>query len=135
MSSLKSSPTPRDLPEHIIKQIIEYIPNDKDMKSPTSICLKHMINYYYNNDIYAAGRIKITYLLRINEPFYIYVLRINRSKRQELRSLIDSDAEGDDEDSHSQSQEETDSQSDTTDESLENFIYEYENIDRSFYYD
>ena len=119
--------TMESLPEHIIKKINEYIPHDKDMKSPSSICFKQFIRYYYNNDMYAAGSIKISYLIRNNEPFYKYVLRINRSKLKELKCLTDSDyPEGESESYESY---------ESIDSDLETFIYEYENVDRSFYYD
>ena len=83
--------TMESLPEHIIKKIKEYIPNHKDFKSPTSICFKQLISYYSNNDMYAADSIKISYLIRNNEPFHKYVLRINRSKLEKLNCLTDSD--------------------------------------------
>ena len=38
-----------NLPQELIKTIAEYIPRDRDMKSPSSDCIRHLIrcyNYY-----------------------------------------------------------------------------------------
>ena len=35
-----------NLPIEIIQKIKDYIPLDKNMFSPTSICMKHLITYY-----------------------------------------------------------------------------------------
>ena len=35
-----------NVPIEIIKQIKEYIPRDKDMKSQTSGCIRHLIRLY-----------------------------------------------------------------------------------------
>ena len=38
------------LPYEIIQKIIEYIPKDRNMKSPTSNCIKYLMRIYYNYD-------------------------------------------------------------------------------------
>ena len=35
-----------NLPLELIKTIAEYIPRDRDMKSPSSDCIRHLIRFY-----------------------------------------------------------------------------------------
>ena len=38
------------LPHEIILKINEYIPKDRNMKSPTSKCIKYLMSIYHNYD-------------------------------------------------------------------------------------
>ena len=69
------------LPEHIINKINEYIPNDKDMKSPVSRYVNRLIEFY-SGDVCFEACIRALYIIVEDEPFYKYALRINNPDRK-----------------------------------------------------
>ena len=77
------------LPEHILNQINEYKPNDKDMKSPISNFLNHLIEFYndceFTNHVIISDSTELIYLVNENEPFYKYALRINNREYKILK--------------------------------------------------
>ena len=75
-----------DLPGHIIIKINEYIPNDKDFKSPVSRYVNRLIDFY-SGDVRFEACIRAMYLIVENEPFYKYVLRVNKNEQKVLKHL------------------------------------------------
>jgi len=74
-----------NLPEHIINKIMQYKPNDKDMKSPSSKCINPLIVVYKRNARRAADVLKAMYLTIEYEPFYKHALRVNKDVHQFLK--------------------------------------------------
>ena len=88
------------LPEAIISKINDYIPRDKDMKTPTSAHIKSLL-YYYNYDYdelyelieewekqdrefenpFDEYRVELFFKPLDNETFYEYALRIYREEK------------------------------------------------------
>ena len=74
------------LPDDIIIKINDYIPNDKDFKSPTSQCVNRLIDFY-SGDVCFEACIRALYIIVEGEPFYKYVLRVNKNERKVLKHL------------------------------------------------
>ena len=96
------------LPEEIIRQIKDYTPKDKDMKSPTSSHIKKII-YYYNYDYERMCRLidaweeehgpgganplfdeyytELFYAPYNYEQFYKYIIRISMEEKK-IYSII-----------------------------------------------
>ena len=75
-----------NLPDYIIIKINEYIPNDKDFKSPVSRYANRLIDFYSGDVIFEAC-IRALYIIVEDEPFYKYVLRVNKNERKVLKHL------------------------------------------------
>ena len=73
-----------NLPEHVINKINEYIPNDKDFKSPVSRFVNRLIDFY-NGDVCFDECIKELYLIVEGEPFYKYMLRVNKHEKTNFK--------------------------------------------------
>ena len=65
------------LPECVIQKINEYIPKDRNMKSPTGKCIEILMNIYNNYDSENYYEIDPSEYKTFSE----YCLRINRLER------------------------------------------------------
>ena len=85
------------IPQEIIQKIKDYTPRDKDMKSPTVVHIKSLL-YDYNYDyeeiynlfdewdeldrLHGLDEPAVFNMPLKNEPFYKYILRIYKTKKE-----------------------------------------------------